>query len=172
VILHPESIIHSLVEFTDGSLKAQLSSPDMRIPIQYALCYPTRKSNLALPSLDWDKLESLTFQLPDWKRFPCLCLANECGKKGGTYPAVLCAADEVAVNLFLQRNIGFMDIPLLVESVLEQHQNISHPLLEDILHADAWAREQSIRLVSEGRDGRNRLSSSASMTSDKEQREG
>jgi len=141
VLIHPESIVHSLVEFADGSVKAQLSSPDMRLPIQYALSYPERLFNPQLPRIDWGRLTSLNFEPPDLTRFPCLRLAMETGEKGGTYPAVLCAADEVAVGLFLSYRIGFLDIARLVEETLGHHQSISHPLLEEILAADAWARE-------------------------------
>jgi 1-deoxy-D-xylulose-5-phosphate reductoisomerase len=141
VLIHPESIVHSLVEFADGSVKAQLSPPDMRLPIQYALSYPERLFNPQLPRIDWGRLTSLNFEPPDLARFPCLRLAMETGEKGGTYPAVLCAADEVAVGLFLSYHIGFLDIAELVEETLEHHQSISHPFLEEILAADAWARE-------------------------------
>ncbi len=141
VIIHPESIVHSLVEFADGSVKAQLSPPDMRLPIQYALSYPERLFNPQLPRIDWGRLASLNFEPPDLTRFPCLRLAMEAGEKGGTYPAVLCAADEVAVGLFLSYRIGFLDIAKLVEETLEHHESISCPSLEEILAADAWARE-------------------------------
>jgi 1-deoxy-D-xylulose-5-phosphate reductoisomerase len=104
ILIHPQSIVHSMVEFMDGSLKAQLSWPDMRLPIQYAFSYPRRWSNSELPRLDWDKINSLNFEPVDYDRFPCLKLAVDAGKSGGTYPAVLCAADEVAVELFLSYN--------------------------------------------------------------------
>jgi len=141
VLIHPESIVHSLVEFADGSVKAQLSPPDMRLPIQYALSYPERLFNPQLPRIDWGRLASLNFEPPDLARFPCLRLAMEAGERGGTYPAALCAADEVAVGLFLSCRIGFLDIAKLVEDALEHHQSISCPSLEEILAADAWARE-------------------------------
>jgi len=141
VLIHPESIVHSLVEFADGSVKAQLSPPDMRLPIQYALSYPERLFNPQLPRIDWGRLASLNFEPPDLARFPCLRLAMEAGERGGTYPAALCAADEVAVGLFLSCRIGFLDIASLVEETLEHHQSISHPSLEEVLAADAWARE-------------------------------
>ena len=141
ILIHPQSIVHSMVEFTDGFLKAQLSWPDMRLPIQYALSYPQRWSNPELPRLDWDKINSLNFESVDYERFPCLKLAVDAGKSGGTYPAVLCAADEVAVELFLSHRIGFTDIAKIVQETLEQHRNISQPSLEEILAADAWARE-------------------------------
>jgi 1-deoxy-D-xylulose-5-phosphate reductoisomerase len=143
VIVHPNSIIHSLVEFADGSVKAQLSPPDMRLPIQYALAYPQRMSNPHLPRIDWNNLSSLDFEPPDLSRFPCLKLAMEAGRRGGTYPAVLSAADDVAVELFLSHRIRFNDIAKLVEQALEKHQGISHPSLEEVLAADSWAREYS-----------------------------
>ncbi|HUU62767.1 MAG TPA: 1-deoxy-D-xylulose-5-phosphate reductoisomerase [Dehalococcoidia bacterium] len=141
IVIHPQSIIHSMVEFVDGSIKAQLSPPDMRLPIQYALFYPERLPN-QLPHLDFSETSSLTFETPDREKFPCLGLALEAGRKGGTYPAVLSAADEVAVSLFLEERIGYMDIPKLVAEALEAHQNITNPSLEDLLTADAWARER------------------------------
>jgi len=140
VLIHPQSIMHSMVEFVDGSIKAQLSYPDMRLPIQYALSYPERLPNPRLPRLDWSNITKLTFDQPDWETFPCLKIATEAGKKGGTYPAVLCAADEVAVELFLSGRIKFIDIPGLIEQTLEEHQAITHPSLEEILATDAWAR--------------------------------
>jgi len=148
VLIHRQSIIHSMVEFIDGSIKAQLSYPDMRLPIQYALSYPDRLPNPRLPHLDWSKISSLTFEPPDLERFPCLKLGIEAGKKGGTYPAVLCAADEVAVELFLSERIRFTDIPRFIERTLEQHEAIAQPTLEQILDADAWARERILRLAS------------------------
>lgn len=139
IVIHPQSIVHSLAEFVDGSLKAQLGQPDMRLPIQYALTYPQRWANPKLPQLS--SLADLHFSPPDLKRFPCLRLALEAGKAGGTLPSVLCAADEVAVDLFLAERIGFMDIPRLLEGVLGAHSSIVQPTLEDILAADVWARE-------------------------------
>ena len=147
VLIHPQSIIHSLVEFVDGSVKAQLSYPDMRLPIQYALSYPERLPNPKLPRLNWDSLHSLTFEQPDYNKFPCLRLAIEAGKKGGSYPAVLCAADEIAVELFLSQRIKFTDIARLVEQALEQHQPLAHPTLEEIMAADNWAREKVYQLI-------------------------
>lgn len=145
ILIHPQSIVHSMVEFMDGSLKAQLSWPDMKLPIQYALSYPRRWSNSELPRLDWDKINSLNFEPVDYDRFPCLKLAMDAGKSGGTYPAVLCAADEVAVELFLSHRISFTDIAKVVQKTLEQHQNIPQPSLEEILAADDWARECATR---------------------------
>jgi 1-deoxy-D-xylulose-5-phosphate reductoisomerase len=141
VLIHPQSIIHSMVEFVDGSLKAQLSWPDMRLPIQYALSYPQRWPNPALSRLDWKKINSLNFEPIDYDTFPCLKLAVDAGKSGGTCPAVLCAADEVAVELFLGHKIGFTDIATIVRETLEQHRSIDQPSVEEILAADDWARE-------------------------------
>ncbi len=147
VLIHPQSIIHSMVEFIDGSIKAQLSYPDMRLPIQYALSYPERLPNPQLPRLDWSDIKDLTFEPPDLDTFPCLKLAIEAGRKGGTYPAVLCGADEVAVELFLAQRIKFTDIANLVEKVLEQHQSIPYPTLDEIMAADTWAREKVLQLA-------------------------
>jgi 1-deoxy-D-xylulose-5-phosphate reductoisomerase len=113
----------------------------MRLFIQYALFYPERLPN-ELSRLDFSNISALTFETPDQKRFPCLRLALEAGRKKGTYPAVLSAADEVAVELFLQGRIGFLDIARLVEETLEQHRSTPRPSLEDVLAADAWARER------------------------------
>ncbi|HEY90952.1 MAG TPA: 1-deoxy-D-xylulose-5-phosphate reductoisomerase, partial [Dehalococcoidia bacterium] len=118
VVVHPQSIIHSMVEFEDGSIKAQMSPPDMRLPIQYALTYPERICNTEIPRLDWSAARELTLEKPDFDRFPCLEIAIEAGTAGGTSPAVLCAADEVAVELFLAGSIGFSDIARLVRQVL------------------------------------------------------
>jgi 1-deoxy-D-xylulose-5-phosphate reductoisomerase len=146
ILIHPQSIVHSIVEFVDGSMKAQLSPPDMRLPIQYALCYPERVPNAELPRLDWGEIRFLKFELVDYDKFPCLRLALEVGKLGGTYPTVLCAADEIAVELFLSHQIGFLDIAPLIEEILERHQGISHPSLDEILQADAWAREYASQI--------------------------
>jgi len=148
VLIHPQSVVHAMVEFADGSIKAQLSYPDMRLPIQYALTYPERISNPQLPRLNWSDIKGLTFEQPDLDIFPCLKLAIEAGERGRTYPAVLCAADEVAVELFLSERIRFFDIANLVEQALEQHQVTSSPGLEEIMAADAWAREKVIGLAS------------------------
>ena len=143
VIIHPQSIIHSMVEFADGSFKAQMSYPDMRLPIQYALTYPERVPNPELPKLDWDKIKELTFEPPDLKMFPCLELAMQAARTGGTSSAALCAADEVVVELFLKGAIKFTDIARLVEKVLENHQTIFAPTLDDIINIDGWAREKA-----------------------------
>jgi len=143
VVIHPQSIVHSFVEFVDGSMKAQLGVPDMRLPIQYAMFYPERPPS-ELPRLDISNMGPLTFEAPDLGKFPCLQLALEAGRKGGTYPAVLSAADEVAVDLFLEERIRFVDIARVVEEVLGRHQSIRQPSLEQILAADAWARESAL----------------------------
>jgi 1-deoxy-D-xylulose-5-phosphate reductoisomerase len=149
IVLHPQSIIHSLVEFCDGSVKAQLSMPDMRLPIQYALTYPERWQNQQLPKIDWKKLGPLTFDSPDLGRFPCLRLAIEAGRRGGTYPAALSAADEVAVELFLSGRIGFLGIARLLERILQEHPSVSQPSLDDILAADQWARKRALEIGAE-----------------------
>jgi len=145
VVLHPASIVHSMVELADGSTKAQLGVPDMRLPIQYALSYPERWGNPSLPKLDFARPQSLTFAPIDMARYPCLMLAFEAGRSGGTYPAALSAADEIAVAFFLEGRIGFLDIPRLLEHVLEEHRSIARPSLDDILEADTRARESAQR---------------------------
>ncbi|MFC1892799.1 1-deoxy-D-xylulose-5-phosphate reductoisomerase [Chloroflexota bacterium] len=147
VLIHPQSIVHSMVEFSDGTVKAQLSYPDMRLPIQYALSYPERLANAQLPRLDWSHINQLTFEQPATDTFPCLRLATEAGQKGGTYPAVACGADEFAVELFLSRSIKFTDIAYLIEQTLAQHQAIATPTLEEIIASDAWARESVLQLA-------------------------
>jgi 1-deoxy-D-xylulose-5-phosphate reductoisomerase len=146
VVIHPQSIIHSLVEFVDGSVKAQLSLPDMRLPIQYALLYPERRP-CPVQRLDLTKIGALTFEPPDEVRFPCLRLAKLAVQVGGTMPAVLNAADEIAVNAFLQRKIGFMDIPAIIEAVMERHRPIAEPDLNTVWEVDEWARATAWELV-------------------------
>ncbi|HHM23689.1 MAG TPA: 1-deoxy-D-xylulose-5-phosphate reductoisomerase [Bacteroidetes bacterium] len=140
VVIHPQSIIHSLVEFVDGSVKAQLGWPDMRVPIQFALTYPERTA-LATRPLDFAALRELTFFRPDEERFPALRYAKEALSRGGTAPAVLNAANEVAVQFFLEKRITFTQIPELVGKALQEHTAVPHPTLDDILAADAWARQ-------------------------------
>lgn len=147
ILVHPQSIIHSMIELVDGTFKAQLSYPDMRFPIQFALTYPGRFENPALPRLDWTNLSSLKFEQVNYEQFPCLRLAIEAGKRGGTYPAVLCGADETAVDLFLNKRIGFLQISQLIEKVIQKHQNTEHPELEEVLAADAWARSEVLKLA-------------------------
>ncbi len=143
VMIHPGSLIHSMVEFAEGSIKAQLGFPDMRLPIQYALSHPQRWANPELPKLDFGEIDSLKLTPIDLGRYPCLRLALEAGESGGTMPAVLSAADEVAVSLFLDGRIGFLDIPRLLEDTLGRHSRVENPSLDDILAADAWARQTS-----------------------------
>ena len=150
VLVHPQSIVHSMVEFADGSIKAQLGFPDMRLPIQYALTWPERVPNRELPALDWAKVSSLTFEAPDTERFPCLRLAIEAGKRGGTYPAVLCAAGEAAVERFLDKRVPFGAIPAIIETALARHYGTAHPSFDDILAADEWGRATAAELAEEG----------------------
>ncbi len=150
VLVHPQSIVHSMVEFVDGSVKAQLSCPDMRLPIQYALTFPDRLDSAVVPRLDWDKFADLTFEPPDMDKFPCLRLAIEAGREGGSMPAALCAADEAAVELFLAARIQFVDIPRLIGQALEKHVIKSRPSLDDIVEAGKWAREKVLALAMGG----------------------
>ncbi|MGL4796899.1 MAG: 1-deoxy-D-xylulose-5-phosphate reductoisomerase [Paraclostridium sp.] len=140
VVVHPQSIIHSMVQFVDSSIIAQMGCPDMKLPIQYALTYPDRILN-DFERLDFSKLSSLTFEKPDLETFPCLKLAYESLDMGGTYSAVLNAANEVLVNEFLEDKIGFYDIPYYIEKTLDAHKSIVKPSLEEILHIDKWSRE-------------------------------
>lgn len=142
VLVHTESIVHSMVEFVDGNLLAQLSVPDMRGAIQYALTYPHRLDG-GLPRLDLTALEALHFRHPDERRFPALRLAREAAERGGTYPAVLNAANEVAVEKFLARQIPFSGIWTMVEATLAAHTSVREPAIEDIMAADAWARSRA-----------------------------
>jgi 1-deoxy-D-xylulose-5-phosphate reductoisomerase len=144
VIIHPESIIHSYVEFVDRSVIAQMGQPDMRVPIQYALTYPDRMKTPVQP-LDLAKLGRLHFQPMDFDRFRCLRMAFESGKAGGTAPTVFNAANEVAVARFLQGSITFLQIEEIIERTLERHETIRNPGLEEIVWADAWAREQAAK---------------------------
>ncbi len=144
VVVHPQSVVHSMVEFVDGSIIAQLSTPDMCQPIQYALTYPSRmKSDRVQTS--FPAIGTLTFEQPDVDRFPALQLARRAGEVGGTLPAVLNAANEVAVDLFVNRRIGFPDITALVARVMDAHRVADHPSLDEILAADAWARQEAAR---------------------------
>lgn len=140
VVVHPQSIIHSMVEFEDGSVKAQLGVPDMRVPIQYALAYPDHLPYIDLPRLDWTAARALEFEPPDEGRFPCLALAREAGRKGGTYPAVLSSADEEAVAAFLGGYTNFNGIPRLVEAALDAHEPVQDPDLDAIREVDRETR--------------------------------
>jgi 1-deoxy-D-xylulose-5-phosphate reductoisomerase len=150
VVVHPQSVVHSMVEFVDGSMLAQLSTPDMCLPIQYALTYPERVSSERVQT-HLAKLGTLTFEEPDPGRFPALALARKAGEVGGTLPAVLNAANEVAVEAFLHRKLSFTQISETVRHTMERHELVKHPTLEQILAADAWAR-QAAALKSEIRN--------------------
>ena len=147
VIIHPESIVHSLVEFCDGSVIAQMGLPDMKVPIQFALTYPNRE-NGNVQSLDLAKLGSLNFQKPDMDKFPALRLGYEVVEKGGTMGATLNAANEVAVQAFLDRKIKFTDITKTVEHVMKEHNFIKDPTLQDIMNADEYARKETKKCLS------------------------
>ena len=149
VVVHPQSIIHSMVEFADGSVKAQMGPPDMRFPIQFALSYPQRWVNQDLPKFKPVEIGKLTFEPMDMRRYPCFRLAIEAGLKGGTYPAVLAGADEAAVGMFLSQQISFGEIPKIVESTLAAHKSVQYPSLEDVLDADTWAREYAARQMAD-----------------------
>lgn len=140
VVVHPQSLIHSMVQYADGSILGHLGKTDMRIPIQYALTYPQRWKN-SLERLDFGRLGGITFEEPDFDRFPCLGLAFQAGRAGGSCPTVLNAANEVLVEKFLAGKIGFMDIPRGVERVLSAHRIVSNPGLPEIMEADRWARQ-------------------------------
>ena len=152
IVIHPQSIIHSLIELQDTSVLAQLGWPDMRLPLLYALSWPARFHT------DWERLDlvkagSLTFKEPDRQKYPCMGLADAAGRAGGSMPAVLNAANEQAVALFLEEKIRFLDIPRLIELVCDRHRvnNCDRPSLEDIIAADSWARQEVVAAVKMGR---------------------
>lgn len=147
VVVHPQSTIHSMVEFADGSVKAQMGPPDMRLPIQYALFYPQRLPNAMIPRLDTTISHSLTFDPLEPERYPCFSLAVEAGRKGGTYPAVLSAADEVAVQAFLDGKISYGGIHRLVERILAEHKPLPGEDAGEVLEADAWASARALELA-------------------------
>jgi len=149
VLIHPQSLVHSMVEYVDGSIVAQMGITDMRIPISYALSFPERL-NLNLTPLDLSKSEALTFYIPDPERFPCLRLAYQSIEIGETMPAVLNSANEVSVNAFLEGFLKFTEIPLLLQRVMEEHEVKPIHTIEDILRADHWAREKT-KVFLEGR---------------------
>ena len=147
VVVHPQSIVHSLVEFCDGSVIAQMGNPDMRLPIQYALSWPERYP-YAFDQLDLVKYGTLTFEAPDLEAFPSLAIAIECGKAGGTLPCAFNAANEEAVNAFLEGKIKYLDIPYITATVTHQHQSVANPTIEDIEVADAAARAAAQAVIS------------------------
>jgi 1-deoxy-D-xylulose-5-phosphate reductoisomerase len=146
ILIHPQALVHSMVEFIDGIILAQLSITDMRIPIQYALTYPQRLSS-SLPGINFYRLNGLNFEEPDFKRFPCLKLAYRVARTPGTMPAALNAANEVCVEEFLKKRLKFISIPKVIERVLDSHRNHKNPDLQDILGADAWARSQAYKVI-------------------------
>ncbi len=142
VLIHPPSLIHSLIEFKDGSVKAQLSYPDMRLPIQYALSYPKRWVNRNLPHIDWTLIKNLPIEKPDTSAFPCLKLAYDAGRGGGTYPAALCGAGEACVQMFLNKKIRFTQIGIIIEQVLNEHKPAAVSDIEAVEETakQAWSR--------------------------------
>jgi len=148
VLIHPEAVIHSMVELVDGTVLAQLAVPDMRIPIQYAITYPKR-SGIRPMRLDFKSIDKLSFMRPDMDRFPCLGLAREAARRGGSYPAALVAADEEAVKFYLGGRIKFLQIAKVIEKVLGRHKSRMSPSLSDIFDAEKWAREEAGRLCSQ-----------------------
>jgi len=139
IMVHPQSVVHSMVEFVDGSVVAQLGTADMRQPIQYALTYPERLAS-PVAALDWTTIPRLDFVSPDRMKFPCISLAYQAVQMGGTAPAVLNAADEIAVEAFLERKIPFSDIPGLIETTLTAHKAVAADSIESVIEADRWAR--------------------------------
>jgi 1-deoxy-D-xylulose-5-phosphate reductoisomerase len=146
VVVHPQSILHSAVEFIDGSIVGQLGVPDMRLPIHYALFYPNRVNSSRVPRLDLAKIAQMTFEEPDTDRFPCLKIGEEIAGHEDTMPCVLNAANEIIVEIFLKGGIAFTEISECIRRVLDKHKSIANPELEDILEADKWARTEA-RLV-------------------------
>lgn len=146
IVVHRESIIHSMVEWTDGSTLAQLGPTDMRIMIQYALTYPNRLST-PVPRLDLCESRTLHFEPVDREKFPCISLAYTAAEVGGTLPVVLSSADEVVVDAFLNETIGFMDIPSVLQRVMDKHDVIANPTLEDILEVDKWAKSTALSII-------------------------
>lgn len=146
VLIHPQSIVHCLVEFIDGTYLAQMSIPDMKAPIALALSFPERLSDVVKP-IDWRSLNQLNFELPDTERFPCLKLAYEAAQAGGSMPAVLNAADEVAVEAFLSGRLKFKEIYRVIRRVMDTHISFSVSSIEDIMEADRWARKKALEEI-------------------------
>lgn len=142
LLMHPEAVVHSMVEFIDGNVIAQLGRTDMRLPIQYALTYPERVKTV-LKGVDFLGIESFNFHRPDAEKYPCLSLAMVAAKLGGTYPSVLNASDEIAVEAFLKGKISFVKIAKIIEKVLMSHHSVERPTLDDIIQSDRWAREEA-----------------------------
>ncbi|MCX5708404.1 MAG: 1-deoxy-D-xylulose-5-phosphate reductoisomerase [Candidatus Omnitrophica bacterium] len=148
VVIHPESIIHSMVEFVDGVVMAQLSQTDMRIPIRYAMSYPQRLKGKAR-KLNFFQIKSLNFAKPDFEKFPCLALAFSAARDGGTMPAVMNAANEVSVAAFMEGKLGFISIAEIIGKVMRRHRSLKDPTLNDVLDADSWARIEALSLIGE-----------------------
>jgi len=146
ILIHPEAVVHSMIELRDGTILAQLGACDMRIPIQYGLTYPDRFDS-GIKSPEFSKIKSLNFYRPDFKKFPCMGLAYEAGKRAGTCPSVLNASNEAAVREFIEGGIKFIDIPRVIEKVLGLHRPVKNPGLEDILEADKWARIKTKEMI-------------------------
>ncbi|MBK5099727.1 MAG: 1-deoxy-D-xylulose-5-phosphate reductoisomerase [Desulfobacteraceae bacterium] len=149
ILIHPQSIVHSMVEYQDGSIMAQLGIPDMLIPISYALSFPRHMEN-SLPLLELERIGTLSFESPDLQRFRCLALALEAARVGGSMPAVLNGANEIAVESFLEGRIGFLDIPDLIEKTMRAHGPYPIDTIEKVTEADKWARDIAQSLVDEG----------------------
>jgi 1-deoxy-D-xylulose-5-phosphate reductoisomerase len=147
VVIHPQSLIHSMVEFVDGSIKAHIGKPDMRMPIQYSLLYPQRKSNIELSRLDLLDVGEFSFKELDLDRYPCFVLGLEYGKKGATWPAVLSGADDMAVNLFLSGKLHYTEIAEVIREATKMHQPVSNPDVYQALEASNWAKQQVANLV-------------------------
>ena len=145
VIIHPQSYIHSMVQFIDGSIQAQISEHDMKLPLQYAMTYPERIKN-NYPVINLIKIKQLTFKSPNYKKFPCIKLAYKAIDIGGTMPAVLNAANEIAVNAFLNEIIKIVEIPDIIQTTMKNHKVITNPGIEDIFDADYWARQEALAL--------------------------
>ena len=148
VLVHPQSVIHSMVEYGDGSVLAHLGRADMRIPIQYALTYPKRQAN-SFPKLDFTQLSGLTFHEADQEKFPALSLAYDAGRTGRSLPVVLNAANEVAVAAFLEERLSFLGIPALVEKVMARHEVCAIESLAQLMEIDGWARTQAQKLLTQ-----------------------
>lgn len=148
IVVHPQSIIHSMVQFTDGSLKAQMSYPDMRIPIQYALSYPHRLKLDNVKRLDFSALSELTFKVPDYNIFPSITLAYEAFNRGGNMPCILNGANEVAVEMFLKEAIDFCEMPIVIEKTMEKCSFVASPKIEDIFETDREAKKIALEIIS------------------------
>ena len=146
-VIHPQSVVHSAVEYKDGSVIAQLGLPSMHIPIQYAICYPDRIEGIKTDSFDFAKVGTMTFEEPDFNKFPLLKLAVECGKKGGTYTVCLNAADEEAVYAFLDGKISLGEISYIVSDMIQHHKSVSNPDIDEIFEIDRQVREETRRLI-------------------------